>query len=152
MRYAMPTMALALLLIGGCTSTKLPSDTEYQTVRDVESASADQIYERSLSWMAETFVSANEAVQVRDDENNRLITNASIPIPGYAGNSRMSIIVEARDGRFRFTARNFRARPTALSMDVPMNTDLYEDLKPELKSQADELQSYIRGETRDADW
>ena len=152
MRYAVPSMVLALLLIGGCTSTKLPSDTEYQTVRDVEGASADQIYERSLSWMAETFVSANEAVQVRDDENNRLVTNASIRIPGYAGFSEMSIIVEARDERFRFTARNFRARTRAMSMRVPMNTDLYEDLKPELKSQADDLQSYIRGEAEDTDW
>jgi hypothetical protein len=152
MRYATPIIALALLLISGCTSTKLPSDTEYQTVRDVEGASADQIYERSLNWMAETFVSANEAVQVRDDENDRLVTNASIRIPGYAGFSEMSIIVEARDERFRFTARNFQARTTAMSMRVPMNTDLYEDLKPKLKSRADELQSYIRGETEDTDW
>jgi hypothetical protein len=157
MRYATYIVGafLSFLVASGCASTSpstLPPDTEYQVVREVEDVSADEIYGRSLNWMAETFVSANDAIQVRDDENNRLVANAELLIPdlGGAASSEMSIIVEARDGRFRFTARNFRLN--AMGTRAKMNEELYGDLKPKLKSQADELQSYIRGETEDTDW
>lgn len=150
MRYATHIAVTVLpLLIAGCTTT-LPPGTEYQVVREVEGVSADEIYERSLTWMAETFVSANDAIQVRDDENNRLVTNAEILVPDHPASSEMSIIVEARDGRLRFTARNFRL--SAMGMRERISEELYENLKPELKARADRLQRYIRGETEDTDW
>lgn len=149
MRYATLFLLAFAFVLAGCATT-LPPGTEYQEVRQVEGVKADEVYERSLNWMAETFVSANDAIQVRDDENNRLVANASMMIPGSGVTADMSIIVEARDGRFRLTARNFGARLG--SMQSNMTKGFYQDLKPELKRRASDLQSYILGETKDTDW
>lgn len=149
MRHATPLFVICVVL-ASCAPTRLAADTEYQEVREVEALSADQIYERSLLWMAERFNSANDAIQIRDDEDNRLVANASVYIPGKDVNSDMGIIVEAREGRFRFTARNFGMQVG--SFDSYMTPELYEELKPELQALASELQSYVRGESEDADW
>ena len=153
MRYATLLFAclLAAFASAGCASTKkIAPDTEYQAVRQVEGLSADAIYERSLSWMAENFVSANDAIQIRDDENSRLVANAALPVPDTGFIANMNVIVEARDGRFRFTARNFSMR--IMGMEDRMTRGMYEDLKPELKRRVSDLQSYIESEAEDKAW
>lgn len=148
MRYA--SLLLCLLLVGCASTKKIAPDTEFEQVRRVEGLSADEIYDRSLTWMAENFVSANDAIQIRDDENNRLVANATLPVPGTGATAGMNVIVEARDGRFRFTSRNFSMH--IMGMEDRMTRGMYQDLKPELERRVSDLEQYIEGEAEDTDW
>lgn len=151
------TFFLAALpfFFSGCAGTgPTRADYEYQKVTRVE-ASAEQIYNRALAWMAERFESANHAVQLRDEDNRRIISNASFLLRtgSYTGfDVEMSLIVEAKDERFRVTGRNFRQVDKGLyDFEKPLRQSHIDDLEQKMDSLRTGLQSYIES-SKSNDW
>jgi len=148
----------APLLLAGCaTSGQTRADYEYQKVQEVD-ASADQIYTEAQAWMAERFVSSQDAIQLRDEENHRLVANAEKNMDvGTMGTSlpvEMDLIVEARDGRFRMTARNFIIRSSAAGQttEVPPTEGNLGDIEAELDAIRTELAAYVEESQEEDDW
>ena len=85
---------------------------EFSTIIRQDSLSAQTLYESTRNWFAETYVN-NKAV-VRDDNPGKQITGkGSTPFPASMMYSSIDgfieylIDIQFRDGRLKFTMRNF---------------------------------------------
>jgi len=85
------------------------SERTLQRVIEVPALTKKQIYDKALEWMAKTFVSANEVIQLKDPDNGKIIgrgitefTNGMTTIP-----CEYSITIETKDGKCRVTCDQF---------------------------------------------
>ena len=72
--------------------------------------SKDQIFDKSLEWMARTFVDSKAVIELKDKDNGKIIGKgitsflragiASIPC-------RYTLIIDIKDGKYRTTYENF---------------------------------------------
>ena len=155
--------ALLIVVFGlaGCISkgqTVDPASLEFQQVRSVEGQSKDQIYTAARSWMAERFTSSNEAIQMQDRESAKVVANAEMAFPANMGLEQyisMNVIFEAREGRFRLTARDFHVERTDTGeIDQPLKSQTYYDehVQPKLDALADDLARYAASSPENEDW
>jgi hypothetical protein len=79
-----------------------------QQVREVR-LSKDQIFDKSLEWMAQTFVDSKAVIELKDKDSGKIIgkgvtkfRNAVVDVP-----CRFTLILEAKDGKYRTTYSNF---------------------------------------------
>lgn len=112
-RIVVATLSLILMsfAIAG-ERVELPRDEKtgrytYQEVVKVEGASARDLYSQARAWVARTYVSAQDVVQLEDSDAARLIvkglwqTSSGFLRPG--GWIRHTLTIEAKDGRYRYT-------------------------------------------------
>lgn len=97
--------------------TLLPIDAEnqqvtYQGVVEVPGASKDQLFDRALEWMAKTYQSANDVVQIKDKEQGKLLAKGGIlfftesKVP--AGFVMHTQTIYVRDGRYKYVMTGFK--------------------------------------------
>lgn len=158
MRYLIPTaLVLVLSFLGmGCGPTgQVRQEYEYQKVKNVD-ATAEEIYDRALVWMAERFVSSNYAIQLRDEENRRIVANATADIlfdhRMTAAPVEMNLIVEAREGRFRMTARRFEVGRLGNSPDTPLYAKHLPGVNDYLDGLRQQLADYIESGDFNEEW
>ena len=106
-------LAITFLLISGCAMTKPapvvpPEVLTLQEVHEV-TLSKNEIYERSVEWMARTFVASEQVFELRDKENGKIIGkgmtefyNGEMPTP-----CRFTMMIEVKDNKYRVTYSNF---------------------------------------------
>lgn len=154
MRYL--NLLLLFGLIAGCAGTgEARSDYEYRQVTEVD-ASADEVYDQSLSWMAQAFEQSDDAIQLRDEDNRRIVSNAVIVVETSAISAleyELDLIVEARDGRFRMTGRNYHTVASGqYSMEHPVRESTVDDVRAKMDSLRVDLASFIESGRSDDDW
>jgi len=87
-----------------------PEDTELQAVIEVPAQSKDQLFARTLAWMAESFVSSKAVIELQDKENGKIIGHGRtsfssmglVEIP-----CDYTLIVDVKDEKVRLTFNNF---------------------------------------------
>ena len=89
---------------------------EYQAVFEAP-ASPDEIYDRALAWIALNYRSANDVIQLKDDQNDKIIAKGTFITTNLFSevSIRHTLQIEARDGRYRVTYGPFvyQGGPTA---------------------------------------
>ena len=96
--------------------TLLPLDAEtrqvtYQGVVEVPGATKDQLYDRALEWMAKTYQSANDVVQIKDKDQGKLLAKGGIlffydKVPtGFVVHTQT---IYVKDGRYKYVMTGFR--------------------------------------------
>lgn len=102
---------MTVLLIGCATMREVPvEERQIQKVYDLPKMSKNEIYDKTLSWMAETFVSSKKVIELADKDNGKIIGNAAttydrcgmVNVTGY-----YTLIIEIKDERLRLTAKDF---------------------------------------------
>lgn len=119
--------------------TPLPFDEEthritYQGVVEVPSVSKDQLYVRAHEWVAKTYRSANDVIQMQDKEAGQLITKGltrvTLHVMGMnadAGVIRHTLTIYVKDARYKYILSNFvheDLRPKATSVGALEGQDL----------------------------
>jgi len=92
-------------------STKL----KYEKVIKVDSLTADQLYMKLRSWVAKTYNSANDVIQMDDKANHLIIGKGQIRYDpkvyigsdGTRGYISYTIQLEMKDGRYRYIIYDF---------------------------------------------
>ena len=146
---------LASIFIISCRGAgEIRRDYEYQEVTKVD-ASAEQIYDQSLTWMAQAFEKSDDAIQLRDEENRRIVANAIVGVSFTdiaVTNVEMDLIVEAKDGRFRMTGRNYQLLSSSEYVeDRPLREGHLEEVQKRMDSLRNDLKSYVKSSKSD-DW
>lgn len=96
--------------------TPLPLDPEtqqvtYQAVVEVPGTTKEQLYDRALEWMAKTYQSANDVVQIKDKEQGKLLAKGGIlyfynKVPmGYVVHTQT---IYLKDGRYKYVMTGFK--------------------------------------------
>lgn len=94
---------------------RLPIDSEtklvtYEGVVEVPGATKDQLYDRALDWMAKTYQSANDVVQIKDKDQGKLLAKGGIlfiyrNVPtGFVVHTQT---IYVRDGRYKYVMTGF---------------------------------------------
>ena len=88
-----------------------PSQRIFQSVTEVETAK-EEIFENSLKWLAENFISSKEVLEYKNKDEGKIIgnivlkVNVSEGIMDFIRPIRMTLIIEAKENRFRITCKN----------------------------------------------
>lgn len=108
---------LSLTTLASCAQWAIPPESpieerSLQKVHEIK-LSKNEIYDRALEWMAQTFVDSKAVIELKDKENGKIIGKGMssfnvdsglilVPIP-----CRFTLILEAKDNKYRTTYDNF---------------------------------------------
>lgn len=94
-----------LLALSACATFTPLSPDEYPSVEAVEehSLAQSEAYALLMRWAAETYGSANEVIQLADEENGTIVAKGAQPMMGFRAEYTMTM--DVRDGRVRFRQR-----------------------------------------------
>lgn len=151
------TILFLATLLSGCMATTgdLKNPFTYEVVNETP-ATADEIYNASRLWIAETFVSGKAVTQLADAEMDVVIGRGRMDIKtGWMQQTPtdFKIRIDAKDGRYRVAfsdvVMNFgdfgRRAISADDRLAPNTQQAFTQL-------ATELQEYITTSRADADW
>jgi Domain of unknown function (DUF4468) with TBP-like fold len=114
-------VALSCLLFVSCETTKkiepkkYPSPFQYQ-ITDTLDGSKNELYVRAYEWMAKTFNSSKEVIQMQDKEAGKIIGKGILTTPTGKDGLGMSvgnepvhftISIDVRDGKYRCILSDF---------------------------------------------
>lgn len=95
-------------------SQQLPIDQKtnlfrYQEVVTIDSVSSDELYSRAKAWIATFYKSANDVIQLDDQNTGRLIVKGNFGIIYYMSNAWVNhtLTIEMKDGRYRYILTDF---------------------------------------------
>ena len=125
-------VALALgspISAGTAKYPKPPRDEEtgkftYQGVVDVEGVAADDLYGLAKAWVAKTYRSANDVIQLDDPYAGRIIVKGNFPFSVFGAPklARHTLTIEVRDSRYRYTLTDFVVSSGA-GYEVPLEDE-----------------------------
>ena len=96
----------------GCASLgEVPEEERtFQKIYDLE-MSKNEIYDKSLYWMAETFVDSKAVIEVRDKENGKIIGKGIMKyfILGVKKLVRYTMIIDIKEDKLRLTFKDYVA-------------------------------------------
>ncbi len=144
----MTKLLLLLCLIpftsfGQNPSGLFPMDNNKVTYWEViknDSVSAKELLFRAKVWLKKNYSPLNKNTQLEDTASNKMIVNGVslvYPFALYYKEIKYNVIIETKDGRYKYTFAEFRA------VDSPKRSRAFETWKPFLKigywSACDEL-------------
>jgi len=95
-------------------SQELPKDEKsgffsYHEVVKVDSISADELYSRAKPWIALTYKSANDVIQLDDQNAGRIIVKGNFEIIYYANQAWVNhtLTIDFKEGRYRYDLTSF---------------------------------------------
>jgi len=82
---------------------------QMQGVEPIDSLGSDQLFDKCREWVALTYKSSNDVIQLADKENGKIICKGNFPTNMFMkqGNIEHTLILELKDKRFRYTYTNF---------------------------------------------
>ncbi len=116
MKIKLTLLITAAVLLFSCAapgSLNLPKDAngnyEYQGIITVDDKTKDELHESAKEWIVLNFRSANDVIQLDDQENGQLIAKGyyGIMMMGMERQIYHTLRLESRDGRFRYTVNDF---------------------------------------------
>jgi len=154
------TLSLLVIICCFASTAAAQQEPEYQRVIEVEASSQD-IYSAIRQYLAETMRSSQHVIQVDDPEAGIVTGNFILNMP--VGNrlkrnldTRLTATFEARDGRFRYTARGFLLYlPGITDADYhELSEKIVAKIPDELDVYTEEVAAYISGWRKSAsdDW
>lgn len=133
----------------GCVSlVQVPqSERIYRKVYNVN-LSKNEIYDKTLDWMAKTFVSSKKVIELKDKKRGKIIGNGSTKVHlglGVYVPATYTITIQIKNKKVRLTYNNFVAytgefhnRPEPIVYDGPIN-----ELKEKFKNLSDDYYKYL---------
>lgn len=95
------------IFLTSCVSTKLATEEELNHTFIIELQNLDKntIYERSIKWIAQSFVSSKNVIDVKDKEGGLIVAKGFIGSVDYGGlingNMYFTLNIDIKDGKAR---------------------------------------------------
>jgi hypothetical protein len=152
---------LSVLVFASCGSMPLApvEDRSVQKVHDIDLAK-NEIYDRSLDWIARTFFDSKEVIELKDKDNGKIIGKGLTSFRGKVGwfsadiPCRFTLIVEAKDNKYRTTYTNFVGLwGESQTRAVPLVEKKYVDaVKAKIALLDDDLHGFLMKSKSKTDW
>lgn len=136
MRYM---LAACQLLCNVLCMAQLPTDTLlgiipltngtviYESVEEVDSASARDLYERARRWFMHTYNSGSDVIQLDDPDNHTLIARGAFTVhqdlslvKDFPAEVQHMIEIQCRDGRYRVIYSRFEVERSPIEQFAHM--------------------------------
>jgi len=81
----------------------------YQEVITVPNTNSQELYSRAKLWLAMTYRSAQDVIQLDDPDNGKIVAKGTFSIVYYMNSAfiRHTLIIEIKDNRYRYTVTDF---------------------------------------------
>ncbi len=107
-------------------SDLLPTDPEtkqftYQAVNEVAGVNKADLFSRAFEWVAQSYNSAQNVVQMQDKEAGKIIIKAihSVSSKGYdTGTVSYTLSIYVKDGRYKYILTDFIHKAPVLSKEI----------------------------------
>lgn len=156
-------LAFTVFALAGCAGLQPAKQTSIENVADVPGQSKDQIYTASKIWLAETFRSAKEVIEVDDKAAGVIIGNGQIIYP-CSGMScvltqtiKFTLRIDIKDAKYKTTFSNLMiATPPSQyypnGTEGPLYQDAFDNSQPALVELSNKLRASIEKEPVKANW
>ena len=106
---------LTILSIGCIPSQAAPDGEELAYVHEFPNMTKDQIYDKSLMWLVETFGDSKSVIEIKDKDAGRIMGKGLSTIMDLiiARYFKYTILIEVKEGRARVQFKNLHGH------DVP---------------------------------
>jgi len=152
---------LSVIAFASCASMPIApiEDRSMQKVHDID-LTKNEIYDASLEWMAETLSGSREVIELKDKENGKIIGKGITSFRGKIGIGstnvlcRFTLIVEAKDNKYRTTYNNFVGLwGENFNRPEPLEQEAYvEAVKAKLALMDDGLYNYLKKSKSKTNW
>ena len=144
-------LILSSLILLGCASalqdnfygeTVSPDQLKVQKVYDLTNVNANEIYDRTLEWLALTFADAREVIELKDKERGKIIGNGIVKFKDYTtvNDCKFMVTIDIQEGRFRITFSNY----DWVGVNYPLNKKYHVDqINSSLLALSEDLNNYI---------
>jgi hypothetical protein len=144
------------LLLGCAGQQQAPAkEQNYQKVFEVD-LSKHEIYEKTLQWMAESFVSSKAVIEYKNEEEGIIIGNGAVEMHVaaiYKGLVGYTLKIEIKDKKYRVTTCCFRkADSTTIHPDHYTKRSTVEYAQTRIEMHVDDLYDYLKKEKKSDDW
>jgi hypothetical protein len=152
---------LSVIALASCATAPIApiEDRSMQKVHEID-LTKNEIYDISLEWMARTFFDSKEVIELKDKDNGKIIGKGIIGFRGKIGwfsaniPCRFTLIVEAKDNKYRATYHNFVVlKGENQTRPEPLEQKEYVDaVKTKLGLIDDDLYSYLSKSKSNTNW
>jgi len=144
-------------LFSACANLQVvpPEQRSIQKVHEIN-LTKNEIYDKSLEWMAQAFHDSKSVIELKDRENGKIIgkgmtsfTNVVAEIP-----CRFTMVLETKDGKYRTSYNNFVGmwgEYRNLPRDVEEQGYMAE-ITQRVTAMDDSLYSYLKGAKKNENW
>lgn len=130
-----------------------------QKVHDID-LTKNEIYDRSLEWMYQTFLDPKEVIELGDKDDGKIIGKGIIMFRGKIGwfsadiPCRFTLILEAKDNKYKTTYGNFVGLwGESYSRPEPLEEKKYiDEVKAKLVLIDDDLYNYLIKSKSNMNW
>ncbi len=140
-----------IISIFGCAGMETIPEAQrsHEQTYDVPGLNKDQLFDKTLAWMAETFVSSKAVIELKDKENGKIIGNGVTSI--FNGlitfDVSYTLIIDIKNNKIRMTFKNLQAKDIG-----PITTKLVMDkCLIEFQKLGDKLIFYL-SQTENKNW
>ena len=139
---------LSIYLVN-CASTYggkvTPDQLEFQKIYDIKDVGATEIFDRTVEWLAKTFVDSREVIELKDRERGKIIGNGIVKFKDVVNisNCKYMVTIDIQKGRFRITFSNYLWIGTSLG-DIALDKKYHVDqVNSSFLILSDDLYNYI---------
>ena len=163
-------LSFLILLLGvlhtSCTpplTMTEPSERVFKSVTEVELAK-EEIFENTLKWLAENFISSKEVLEYKNKDEGKIIGNIVLKVNFSEGMMdfirpiRMTLIIEAKENRFRIICKNLTYEEMFFAGSVIPSAPLeykenIDKIFPKINIEiVNSLKSYLSKDDKNDDW
>ncbi|NQU68152.1 MAG: DUF4468 domain-containing protein [Candidatus Marinimicrobia bacterium] len=126
------SVGFTYLFLGCCASTyggKVTTDQlNFQKVYEINNIASDENFDRTVEWMAVTFVDSREVVELKDRDRGKIIGNGIVEFKDVVNISecKFMVTIEIKDNRFRITFSNYLWLGTSFG-NIPLDKKYHVD-------------------------
>ncbi len=145
------------IITSGCVQYKKVDNPEllkYQKVQEIEELSKDDIYHKTLEWMAKTFKSSKAVIEHKDKETGTIIGNSRVTLQQFPVTTiTYTITINCKDNKYRMTFENFYYYLDNFNDRGILESEKnWEKLKPVLDEVNYDLLSLLLESTYEKEW
>ena len=153
--FSITILGFFMINCAGSYKKATPEDmAPYQEIRVIK-GTKDDLFFRTKKWMAETFQSSKAVIELENKNKEKIIENARILVKGVFGTTiyfDMSIIIDIRDGKIRFTAKNFSESHPDVDGFKTDNAYQWQELKHKIRNMFNDLILFIKTDRENDKW
>ena len=139
-----------VLITTGCVAVSVPVNRSIQSIQkiyNVPGLSQKQIYDKSLEWMAKTFMSSKAVIELKDPDNGKIIGNGVTTFTqSISGpmNCEYTITIDIKKEKIRVTFENFNGFYLEGRYPLSNNMGQFDQIEPKLIRLSESLVSYLK--------
>jgi hypothetical protein len=130
-----------------------------QGIVELNDFSKDKIYKKSLEWIALNYKSAEDVIQLRDEEQGKIIAKGNFISKrfGKKGWIRHTLVLDFKEGKFRYTYSDlayYSPGSGEMKFESKMisKKKIIADTENDIKRSIQSLTNYIKNSSKKDDW